>query len=1045
MDTFNVFLQFCIIEMSKSPKRFKAGTGIGFPKDIRERLNLVNLPEHRQFQKGVSKLLGHFKDAKEEQLKRSDSEPLREECFIEDDDKAEEESPIHQQLLQKYMNFKTPYRGVLLYHSLGSGKTASSIGIIEAMKTTGKVYILTPAALEVNYRFEINKHAIRIFGQPYTWSFKTLSDVLREETSRGGGVKSRSEILQSIESSTGIPREMIIENDGLFIQEPSAPTGKGMTTQEIREKAPLDLKKLEKQLIQSLLRQITFIRYNGVKAETLQKMDFEKATIVIDEVHNVISMIRNNGLLKNVLLDKLMNYNTRIIALSGTPIINHPFEVAILMRILRGTIPMYECSIQGSAEKSDETIEREALHDPWVRWAGIDRSKGQRLLLIEPNPIGFLSWFEAEESPHADLMGLYYTNDYQAIDDARLEGFQKEMKRRFDITLGSVRKSSKKYEWLPTSEKDFVEHYLQKTPDGLMYRIFNRETLARRFLGMISYYQVPSSASAYPKSPPEEILKIPMSETQFGIYINDRRGEIQRELQYKKRSSQKENPLSNPPSEYKSTTRHTCNGIFPVGEARPGDERRQGRRKHKSKQEIEADVQLKMNELMKKMRTLDTYKMTFVRESQGGSLKEHCPKMEELLSRMDGGDPRNAKMSLIYSQFERMEGLELIRLVLDMNGYYPVELIRQDGQIRLRIPTAETHPDLDMDSYRLAPKYILFTGAVDRDIREANILMYRGDFEKLGEGLQEDIKSLYGEGLEGYDSKNRHGEVVKVLLITGAGAEGLNLQNVRQVHIFDPYWNRVRLEQVYGRAIRYCSHAYLPQEEREVKRYLYIATLTDSQREILAKEELFLVDTIADPRDRESLGIHSTTDEMILDLARRKDAISSQFVRLMKEVAFDCAIHQGIGVGTSQVCYSIPKTINLPETQMMDDENLYFRQRRYIVPPDWRLDHDEARDGKMDIEEIVWSPVVVRLPVRGGGDTGGVMKFILRQDTGGLYDYDLGKGNVFEKIGTIAQNSDGDYEAILGDESEIIPREEPVGEPEVEPEVEPEGEPVGES
>ena len=43
---------------------------------------------------------------------------------------------------------------------------------------------------------------------------------------------------------------------------------------------------------------------------------------------------------------------------------------------------------------------------------------------------------------------------------------------------------------------------------------------------------------------------------------------------------------------------------------------------------------------------------------------------------------------------------------------------------------------------------------------------------------------------------------MKILLTTKTGAEGIDLKNVRQVHIVEPYWNPVRLKQVKGRAIR---------------------------------------------------------------------------------------------------------------------------------------------------------------------------------------------------------------------------------------------------
>ena len=40
----------------------------------------------------------------------------------------------HQKLIQEYLNIYTPYRGLLLYHGLGSGKTCSSITIAEGLK-----------------------------------------------------------------------------------------------------------------------------------------------------------------------------------------------------------------------------------------------------------------------------------------------------------------------------------------------------------------------------------------------------------------------------------------------------------------------------------------------------------------------------------------------------------------------------------------------------------------------------------------------------------------------------------------------------------------------------------------------------------------------------------------------------------------------------------------------------------------------------------------------------------------------------------------------
>ena len=55
------------------------------------------------------------------------------------------------------MNLYTPYRGLLLYHGLGSGKSCTSIAIAEGMKTNKHVIILTPKSLRDNYMEELKK------------------------------------------------------------------------------------------------------------------------------------------------------------------------------------------------------------------------------------------------------------------------------------------------------------------------------------------------------------------------------------------------------------------------------------------------------------------------------------------------------------------------------------------------------------------------------------------------------------------------------------------------------------------------------------------------------------------------------------------------------------------------------------------------------------------------------------------------------------------------------------------------------------------------
>jgi hypothetical protein len=71
--------------------------------------------------------------------------------------------------------------------------------------------------------------------------------------------------------------------------------------------------------------------------------------------------------------------------------------------------------------------------------------------------------------------------------------------------------------------------------------------------------------------------------------------------------------------------------------------------------------------------------------------------------------------------------------------------------------------------------------------------------------------------------ENKHGENIKVILMSPVAGEGLSLQNIREVHVLDPWYHLNRLDQVIGRAIRTCSHTMLPLEERNVTVFIHVA------------------------------------------------------------------------------------------------------------------------------------------------------------------------------------------------------------------------------
>ena len=99
-----------------------------------------------------------------------------------------------------------------------------------------------------------------------------------------------------------------------------------------------------------------------------------------------------------------------------------------------------------------------------------------------------------------------------------------------------------------------------------------------------------------------------------------------------------------------------------------------------------------------------------------------------------------------------------------------------------------------------------------------------------------------------FNSKeNAHGELIKAILVSKTGAEGLDLKWIRETHQLEPYWDRARDDQVRARAVRLGSHDGLPIAEREVQPYIYVAianatiwkNMPSSSREPMTIDEIF--------------------------------------------------------------------------------------------------------------------------------------------------------------------------------------------------------------
>ncbi|NDG00366.1 MAG: hypothetical protein EB123_02770 [Synechococcaceae bacterium WBB_32_011] len=138
------------------------------------------------------------------------------------------------------------------------------------------------------------------------------------------------------------------------------------------------------------------------------------------------------------------------------------------------------------------------------------------------------------------------------------------------------------------------------------------------------------------------------------------------------------------------------------------------------------------------------------------------------------------------------------------------------------------------------------------------------------------------------DPDNKYGKNIKIMLFSPAGAEGISLSNIRQIHITEPYWHEVRIVQMIGRGVRQCSHKDLPQEERHVDIYRYksvkdnVKIKETKEGQVVKKEKI----VITEPE------LLKTVDFEIEEMARTKNNLIQTFLDAIKEVAIDCVLNK---------------------------------------------------------------------------------------------------------------------------------------------------------
>lgn len=835
----------------------------------------------------------------------------------------------HQKIVRDYINLYTPYRGLLLYHGLGAGKTATSISIAEGFKSSKKIIVMTPASLKRNYLEEIKKYGDMLYRKNQYWEWIPSDD--------------NQDIIYTLSQVLALPKEYIKRKHGAWLVNIAKESN-------YNDLSGSDKKNLDDQIDEMIQNKYTFINYNGLRRDKFKQLTnnyenniFDNAVVIIDEAHNLISRIVNkinkvkkiekgpqNPLPTSLSLqiyEFLLRANDcRIVLLSGTPIINYPNEIGILFNILRGYIKSWEftLNIETTNKLSKESLQNIFSKEKILDY--IQYSPTSKILTITRNPYGFENKI-TEKSGYKgvtneikekkdDFGNIMIDERGNISDDEFIKRIVKILKKN-DIQALTRGTQFTVNTALPDSLEEFINIFIDKNSGN----VTNIEKFKRRIIGLTSYFKSAQEEllPRYDKITDFNVLKIPMSNYQFKIYEEARIAE--RILEKPKKSSgakvDKDGVFVEPTSTYRIFSRLFCNFVMPsrptpsaiknekiakgwkdpvmykdgkivneekndVEESKMVKTLKEARKEENEDQyqdqdqDLEEDIDAEGDDVLNKIgdqdynkaisEALNNIKVNAQQFLTPEGLETYSPKFLAILENIQ--DPDHVGLHLLYSQFRSIEGIGIFTLVLETNGYTEFKLKKKGDTWEIDIKEED----------KGKPTFALYTGTEDAEEREIIRNIYNGSWNYIPTNIANELKQI--------SNNNNMGEIIKILMITAAGSEGINLRNTRYVHLMEPYWHPVRLEQVIGRARRICSHKDLPIELQTVEVFLYLMTFTPDQLNSDEAIELKLKDL-----SKRKPFIPLTSDEALFEISNIKEELTSQLLKGIKETSIDCALH----------------------------------------------------------------------------------------------------------------------------------------------------------
>lgn len=794
-----------------------------------------------------------------------------------------------QKLVRDFLQTESPYRGLLLYFGLGVGKTLSAISITEAIHNKRGVIVLSKAALKNNFRKDIKKGGQDMMVQQNYWVFCPCTTPEEREL---------------VVERLGVPVSIIEKHGGAYIIDFS------VGRSNYKELSLKHRSQLEAQIDALINRRFQFLSTDDTRLfRKIKPEDFNDKVIVIDEVHNLTNnmtkAVGSGAAFYRIFMEST---GSKFVFLTGTPIINKPYEAARLFNILRGYIPVIEFKVKAAFGMAIDFGRIKQVLQQNINVDQIVINKTSKTIKITKNPDGYV-----RANSGGGVVPVKDGVNTQTIEELQeeLEGKMKAMGYKFETRQYNETA-------LPEDEQEFETLFYN--PD--LNKLKKPELLKKRIAGLTSYYDYkdPELFPTINNGGRPHLVLCEMTPYQLDVYQLERSDEIKKDKKRMQRQG-KEDEQQN--SSYRIFSRFACSFAYPEDMPNPARFRR---KKEELLEQIregiegaserasakQADFELlddvdtendkaidkfvKEHLLTKLRRNKEKYLAATITNPETGKptpgpLAKYSPKYREMLLRIQ----QSPGLVLVYSYFRKLIGLGIFALVLEATGeWQEFRLRREAGEWHL--PKYMTdNPGKDAP-WRKMKRYVMYSGEESQEEKSIIPMIFNSEFDRLppnASHISEQLQVLFDD-----KEQNLHGDVIRALMTTKTGAEGLDLKHVRSVHISEPYWQPVLIEQVIGRAVRTRSHVRLPPDERNVSVYIYMASIPKHMVPSISAVEV-RQDVAKYPDGLDKRGKVVTSDETLYITSERKKVITGQLLHLIKESAFDCNLNYSQNVKQS--------------------------------------------------------------------------------------------------------------------------------------------------